>query len=122
MTRNNCLSLATTVALVLLWCAPTAQASGGGGGSGGSYSIPTPRRAPPPRDPAAELYNTGKQVAKKKLMCRSCPHRDEKLDAAFAQRLLLEPALTEGLEDFERGVLAVYLERRFKLPPAPDPG
>lgn len=123
MTRTTRVSQAAAAALALLLCAPAALSSGGGGGGGGGFgssSTPTPRRAPPPRDPETELYNTGKHVAKKKLMCRSCPHADEKLDAAFAQRLLLEPALTETLDEFDRGVLAIYLERRFKLPPAPE--
>lgn len=120
MTRIHRASLTAVVAFILLLGAPTAHSSGSGGG--GSYGTPAPRRAPPPRDPEAELYNTGKQVAKTKLMCRSCPYGDEKLDAAFAQRLLLDPTLTDTLDDFERGVLEIYLERRFDLPTAPDPG
>lgn len=107
--------LPVVCALAALLCAPSAFSSGGGGG-GGSFGVPSPApRRSQPYDPATELYNAGKQVAKKKLMCRSCPLADQKLDAELATRLLQEPALTESLDEHERGVLGVYLKRRFEL-------
>lgn len=109
----------STLALAAVLSAPPVFSSGGGGGGGGgggSYGVPSslPRQSRP-RDPETELYNEGKQVAKKKLLCRSCPLAKQDLDTELATRILQEPALTESLDEYERGVLEVYLERRFEL-------
>ena len=58
-------------------------------------------------------YNQGKRVAAKKLLCSSCPLAGQKLDAALAQRISSEPALTASLSAEDKSALASYLSRRF---------
>lgn len=93
--------------------APAAWASGGNGPLGVPGDLSKPPRRPANLD--TELYNEGKLVAKEKLMCRACPLAKQTLDTELATRLMQDPALTENLDSFERGVLEIYLRRRFEL-------
>ncbi|MDD2725564.1 MAG: hypothetical protein PHH59_16295 [Methylovulum sp.] len=78
----------------------------------GSYSISG-------GDQANQTYHLGKSAFYHKLACSSCPLAGQDIDEAKAAELVAQLAkaseLAQKLSETERGAVAVYLKRRYKL-------
>lgn len=68
---------------------------------------------------ANQVYNLGKSVFYKKLLCSECPLSDQEIDAdqaaALISRLVDDSDLTGNLDEAEREAVVIYLQRRYRI-------
>ncbi len=94
------------VAIMSAFHAPAVNASGSEGFGGAATG-------------AAQLYNSGKRILVKKIICKSCILPGKKINKEEAKRLLEGKGDAEKIQSIlsenEQQALATYLTRRYKL-------